>query len=115
VPLYVVSATPEEEIRRIVSSRGLDSYFSGVYGSPGTKAAAIGTILAGEGVPPSSALFVGDAVNDLEAAQATGVRFAARVRPGDRNRFAGKAGVDCTVPDLEELLRLLVAGHELHG
>ena len=38
-----------------------------------------------------------------EAACETGVRFVARIRPGDTNRFAGRTGVEAIVEDLHEL------------
>jgi HAD superfamily hydrolase (TIGR01549 family) len=111
LPLYIVSATPEEEIREIVRRRGLTPYFTGVFGSPGTKDAAIRNILAIEKVQPASALFVGDALNDLEAARVNGVRFAGRIRQDEQDRFTGKSGVDCTVPDLKELKKRLLAAY----
>jgi beta-phosphoglucomutase len=53
------------------------------------------------------ALFVGDAPNDWQAACETGVRFVARVRPGDTNRFAGRPGVEEIVENLHELREYL--------
>ncbi|MGC9436289.1 MAG: HAD family hydrolase, partial [Methanomicrobiales archaeon] len=102
IPLYVVSATPEEEIREIVKHREIDRFFDGVYGSPRSKADCIRDILEEHEIAPREALFIGDAPNDWEAAQATGVRFIARVMPGDENRFEGVPGVEAIVRDLLE-------------
>jgi len=102
IPLYVVSATPEEEIREIVRHRKIDRFFAGVYGSPRPKADCIRDILEEHGTAPEHAVFIGDAPNDWEAAQATGVRFIARVMPGDENRFEGLPGVEAIVRDLHE-------------
>lgn len=109
LPLFIVSATPEEEIREIVRRRDLDSYFTGVYGSPRSKSDCIRDILSMTGVPPESVLFVGDAHNDLQAALEAGVRFVGRIKPGDPDRFTGKPGVDHVIRDLIELHRYIRA------
>lgn len=101
--LHIVTATPETEIRQILHARNLEQYFASVHGAPTTKVAAIEAILKRTGVPPSSAVFIGDARNDWQAAVTTGVRFIGRVRPGDRNPFDELAGVETTIPDLKSL------------
>ncbi|HQE11056.1 MAG TPA: HAD hydrolase-like protein, partial [Bacillota bacterium] len=101
--LYIVSATPEPEMQEIARRRGLTGYFRRIYGSPKRKADCIREILAETGASPGETLFVGDAPNDWEAACETGVRFVARIRPGDTNRFAGRPGVEAIVEDLHEL------------
>jgi phosphoglycolate phosphatase-like HAD superfamily hydrolase len=79
VPLYVSSHTPQDELRRIVSARGLDKFFKKVYGYPPTKKTqAVAEILAFENARPDEALFVGDAPSDREAARASGVPFIGR-------------------------------------
>ena len=60
-------------------------------------------ILEETGAAPDEALFVGDAPNDWDAARATGVRFVARIPPGDPNRFVGRPGVEEIVENLHEL------------
>ncbi|WP_333582510.1 HAD family hydrolase [Methanoculleus bourgensis] len=103
LPFYIVSATPEAEMHEIARRRDLTKYFVRIYGSPKTKAECIREILLETGASPSKALFVGDAPNDWQAACETGVRFVARVRPGDTNRFAGRPGVEEIVENLHEL------------
>src|SRR4051812_5665569 len=44
-PLFIASGTPETELREVVQSRGLSPYFTGVYGSPRSKAALLRVIL----------------------------------------------------------------------
>lgn len=101
--LYVASATPEEELRRIVKARGLDSVFRGVYGSPRVKAEIVEGILRDEGLQPREVLFVGDARTDYRSAASNGVAFIGRVAPGEVNPFASVAVP--TVADLAELDR----------
>ena len=103
LPLYIVSATPEGEMREIARRRDLTGYFVRIYGSPKTKVECIREILEETGAAPGEALFIGDAPNDWEAAYETGVRFVARIRPGDENRFLGRPGVEGIVANLHEL------------
>ncbi len=103
LPLYIVSATPEGEMHEIARRRDLTKYFVRIYGSPKTKAECIREILAETGAAPDEAVFVGDAPNDWDAARETGVRFVARIRPGDPDRFSGRPGVEAIVENLHQL------------
>ncbi|MCM2466075.1 HAD family hydrolase [Methanoculleus oceani] len=107
LPLYIVSATPEGEMHEIARRRDLTRYFVRIYGSPKTKVECIREILDETGAAPEEALFVGDAPNDWQAAYETGVRFVARIPPGDPNRFAGRPGVEGIVENLHELREYL--------
>jgi len=107
IPLYVVSATPEEELVQIIQKRGVSHYFKKVFGAPRKKTECISDIVKLTGSPPDSVIFVGDATNDFEASQATGVRFIGRIQPGDENRFAGLTGIEVIIPNLYELARYI--------
>ena len=101
--LYVASGTPEEELRHIVRERGLERFFTGVYGTPAPKADITRRILDETGTEPHEAVFIGDATTDLEGAREAGVHFIGR-RPADvADPFAGEAFP--VVDDLEELGR----------
>ncbi len=99
--LFVVSGTPEDELRRIVERRGMTHYFVSVHGSPPGKAPIVRGLLKTHGLAADRVLFVGDAMADYDAAHATGVRFVGRVAPGRPDRFP--AGT-VTVPDLTGLV-----------
>jgi beta-phosphoglucomutase len=103
IPLYIVSATPETELMEIVRARKLTRYFRKVYGAPRKKADCIREILMDSGSPGSKVLFVGDALNDLAAAQAAGVKFVGRVADGGQDIFRQSAGVEKVVTDLTGL------------
>jgi len=105
--VFVVSASPQEELEYIVRRRGLTSRFRKVYGAPMRKPDAIREILAITRSLPTETLFVGDALNDLAAAREAGVRFAGRQPPDDPGRFTGEPGVDAAFPDLHGLARFL--------
>ena len=75
LPLFVASGTPEDELRRIVLSRGLAGHFKAVRGSPARKADILGEVAAGLGASAADLVMVGDAVNDLDAAREAGAAF----------------------------------------
>ena len=77
--LYVASGTPENELRNIVSSRNLDMFFEGVYGSPRLKSEIIELIRKNEGLKKSEVLFVGDSETDFKEATRASVQFIARI------------------------------------
>ncbi len=103
LPVYVVSATPEDELLQIVNSRRMSDYFIKVCGAPVSKSDNIKKILASTGVPPESVLFVGDAINDWEASQETGVRFIGRVYDAVPDMLTELSGVELIIGDLNNL------------
>jgi phosphoglycolate phosphatase-like HAD superfamily hydrolase len=72
---YVISGTPEAELRSIVRARGMERCFRGVYGSPPTKIEIGERILREHGYDPRRVWFIGDATTDRDAARALGTRF----------------------------------------
>jgi phosphoglycolate phosphatase len=81
-PLYVVSATPEEPLRRVVDRRGWTGYFRDVLGRPRTKRENLTRLMHRERIGPEEVVFVGDGRRDLDAARSTGCHFV-----GVRNEF----------------------------
>jgi len=107
IPLYIVSATPEEELIQIIQKRELSHYFRKVFGAPQKKSECISEIIKITGYPPRSVIFVGDAKNDFDAAQVTGVRFIGRIEKERENLFGGLTGIDTIIPDLWGLSRYI--------
>ena len=99
--LYVISGTPEDELRRIVNKRGWDGYFDEVHGSPRLKPEIIDDIVTRNALDIDRSLFVGDALTDFDAAQDRGVAFLGRIAPHHDDLFP--SGTE-TVPDLTGLL-----------
>jgi phosphoglycolate phosphatase-like HAD superfamily hydrolase len=62
--LYIVSATPQEELVRIVKNRGIFHYFTGVFGAPAKKTDHIRAIMTQANICSGDMIFIGDAVND---------------------------------------------------
>lgn len=80
---FVVSGTPEEELRYILKQRGLDIYFQGVYGTPQAKPELIKQILAEHQLSNQEAVFIGDAESDKIAAMEAGIIFIAKIQGSD--------------------------------
>ncbi len=100
LPLFLVSATPNEELARILEHRGMTHYFASVHGSPPDKITVIGRLLEEHGWTGDQVLMVGDGPPDHRAAAANGVAFVGRLHQGYPNPFPD--GVR-TINDLNEL------------
>lgn len=87
LPLFVASGTPEDELQRIVKARGWTSLFAEARGGPRHKRDVIAGILGRHRLDPARTVMVGDALTDLEAAEANGLRFVGVVRPGADDLF----------------------------
>lgn len=83
LPLFVVSGTPEEELREIVTYRSLNKYFTEVYGSPRWKREICCQILRTWSLESSECVFIGDAMTDFREAQHVGIPFVGRARDGE--------------------------------
>jgi HAD superfamily hydrolase (TIGR01549 family) len=106
-PLYIVSATPQDELIRIARVRRISRFFQGIFGSPLKKQDHIFRIIHENKFDPANVVFVGDAVNDWEAATSCGVKFIARVMPGDTDRFLNLPGVMQRIVSMHDLIILL--------
>lgn len=99
--LAVVSATPHEELQRIVAERGIANCFRLVLGAPPGKAENLGIALRTLGILAQDACFVGDALADFEGAQAVGIPFVGRVGDPATSPFRGM-----TIPLIPDLMAL---------
>ncbi len=107
LPVFLVSGTPDAELRTIVERRELTGYFRAVHGGPRSKESILSEILTRQRLSAARLLVVGDGLSDLRAARAVGARFLARRTPGRyRNRWP--AGVE-VIADLHPLRRALAA------
>jgi phosphoglycolate phosphatase-like HAD superfamily hydrolase len=97
IPSYVVSGTPEEEVRHIVIARELSSYFVEVHGSPRKKAEILADIVGRMGYVTEQCLFLGDAMTDYDAALAVGTQFLGIVPEGEPLPFPDGTAVSTVV------------------
>jgi phosphoglycolate phosphatase len=104
--LFVVSGTPEEELQRIVTARGWDRYFDGVYGSPRLKAEIVRTALSEFRLAAADCVFIGDTFTDRDAAVETGLAFVGRRVHFRPNPFPPGTRI---VDDMAELADVLAA------
>lgn len=78
-PMYLISATPHEELMRIVAERNLLHYFKGIFGvPPGSKYELMLKVLDLESMKPSDAIYIGDMMEDYRVAQSAGVMFVGK-------------------------------------
>lgn len=98
--MFVCSGTPETEIKEIITGRGMDEYFKIVYGSPETKANIINYILLQNSFNKNEVVFLGDSINDYDAAVSADVPFIGVTK--QENTFPGNVNV---IPDLNGLPR----------
>ena len=74
----LVTATPLQEIKTILTAIGLNQCFTQTFGSPTRKEDAIRQVLSIHGISALECLMVGDATVDLEAAHRNKVPFLLR-------------------------------------
>lgn len=104
-PLFILSGTPQEELRRVVRRRGLAPRFYGVYGSPRLKPQLLKALLKRRKLSPKETLYVGDARSDWKAARSCGVPFVGRVPAGRASPFPRNVPCVKDLVGLEKLLR----------
>lgn len=98
--LFVVSGTPDDEIKRIAKRRGMMAWLTSVHGSPTAKADIVRALMAEHDLHAENSVFIGDAMADWQAAHDTGVAFIGRVATGRASPFTGGTRI---VADLEGL------------
>ena len=103
--IHLASATPHDELHRILEQRGIFHLFNEVFGAPISKDDAVKAILGKSASLPEEAIFIGDALSDYEAACMNRVRFVARIHDNE----AIFNGIPCErVRDICELEQLLL-------
>jgi phosphoglycolate phosphatase len=75
--MYIASATPQEDLRKVVRGRGIDHFFAEVLGRPTGKNEHLQAILSKHDLSPRELVMVGDGQDDQAAAAAVGSHFIA--------------------------------------
>jgi len=75
IKCFIVSATPDDELIRIVEKRRLKKYFIEILGSNRSKTENLNYLLEKYNFTGSHCKFFGDAINDYNAAKNCGVPF----------------------------------------
>ena len=84
--LFIVSGTPQDEMRKIIDLRGLGLYFQSVHGSPAFKDKLCEKIMEKHSLKQDEIIFVGDAMTDYDAAKSIGLSFIG-VSENEQNLF----------------------------
>jgi phosphoglycolate phosphatase-like HAD superfamily hydrolase len=77
-PIYLASATPQDELQVILEGRKIYGYFKKVFGAPTSKLEMFQVIADAEKARPENLLFIGDSSEDWEIARQFGCGFIAR-------------------------------------
>jgi len=96
----VVSGADQEELRNVCKAREIDHFFLEILGSPASKESNIALLLSKMGWGRKSCLFIGDSINDFDAARAHGIDFIGR---NSKSVNWGLMGNLTVVDDLSEL------------
>lgn len=80
---FIISATPDNEIKNIVLRRGMEVFFREVLGSSMSKQENLEYLLKKYSLSPQECFFFGDAESDYRAATACGVNFIGIVSAQD--------------------------------
>jgi len=90
IPLYVISGTPDEELKDIFEKRNLSHYFNEIHGSPKQKYDIISEIIMQHNYINKRCLFIGDAMTDYNAAYESDIAFMGIVKDQARSPFPDK-------------------------
>lgn len=94
----LVTATPQDEIHKIVSILGIGHFFIEIIGAPMKKEMAIMTLLKKNNLKYSDTIMIGDSKTDLIAAQKNKVPFLLR-----RTKFNNSLQIDYNGPMFYDL------------
>jgi len=90
--LFISTGTPTIEMKQILKGRGIDQYFTDVFGSPSKKIEHINNIMSTYGMGPDELVFYGDSNTDLEAATIQCVNFVLRLNVYNQKYFHDYTG-----------------------
>lgn len=99
--LFLVSATPHDELLRIIKDLKLDSFFKEVFGAPSSKVDSLNIVLRKYNFAAQQALFFGDSEIDLAASQNIKIPFVLRVH--DLNEMVASKFSGYKIFDFKEL------------
>lgn len=102
IRIWINSATPHRHLGELLRRRGLLRYLDGARGGPDSKNKILRDILVAERARPRDVLFVGDGIDDLDAARAVGTWFVAI---STENRIPGR--LPMAMRDLTTLVGLV--------
>jgi phosphoglycolate phosphatase-like HAD superfamily hydrolase len=79
LPLFLASATPQDELNLILDERGMTGSFQGIYGAPLKKIKIFEEIARKSSLTPDEIIFIGDSREDFISARDFGCNFIGRI------------------------------------
>ena len=79
IDMYVVSGTPDTELKLVVKNRDMNKYFKGIYGSPETKSELSNKIISEKGYKKDDVVYIGDSMSDYTEAEKAEIPFLGRL------------------------------------
>lgn len=101
--LFVVSMHPEDHLRREAKHYGVGAYFASMIGEVKDKSVAIDRIGTFSGLTPSTILYVGDTIFDIQAAKRSGVLSAGITTGYQTREVLAAEEPDLIIDSLSEL------------
>lgn len=96
----IITATPQDEIEKILTEIKIKMYFNFIKGHPFKKVETIKQILTSENISPKDALYFGDSKEDWESASLTEVPFIL-IKNSGKNNIQNYNGI--TIKDFSEI------------
>lgn len=90
---FLLSATPDDELKRICKMRNIDNFFRALYGWPHEKKEVAERLLQSYDLKPQQVLFVGDSVSDYEVAYTLNLQFLGIASKKAEHPFCEKINV----------------------
>lgn len=84
---FVVSGTPESEMRYIIKEKKIDSFFKGVYGSPQKKDVIFEKMITLYNLNINNCICIGDSITDYTAALNKDIKFIGILNSENDNIF----------------------------
>lgn len=105
-PLFVTSATPQNELQDIIAARKMNQNFTAIFGSPCSKSDAIAQCLRMHKAQAGDCVMIGDAAADYKAALANAVPFIGIVRAHEAHPFPADVEIMADlIPLADRLIR----------
>ena len=87
IDMYVISGTPETELKKVVKFRDMEKYFKGVYGSPIRKPEHARRIISEHNYDDDKVIYIGDSLSDMNDAKTANIPFLGRIPPREEFFF----------------------------
>lgn len=78
VQMFLISATPQNELKKILRARLLAGYFKEIRGGPINKVEVLEKIIFDKKITPDEMLYIGDSPEDQQVAKTLGCNFIGR-------------------------------------